>query len=231
MTSRRKVAMTKSTELQFTFSETELNHKKLKEAVRYYLAGKQWHVASKAMNFAEHYHTGTRKDGKTPEFDHQVRIAHFVRTLPDLMHPEETLATVFLHDVEEDYDVPPGEVGTLFGKQIAFSTDLVTKPDFKDKALNEQYLGVYFAQIGNDPIASIVKGGDRVHNLQTMIGTFGLEKQKAYIDEVKIYFLPMLKHARRLFPEQEAAYMNIKHMLVSQIELIEAIHEAIGEKN
>lgn len=217
--------MTKTNELMFT--KTLHTHKKLRAAIRYFLAGKEWHIALKAMNYAEHYHTGTRKDGVTPEFDHQIRIAHFVRTLPDLMYPQETLATVFLHDVEEDYDIPPGEVGTLFGKQIAFSTRAVTKPSFNNKELAEQYLDVYFAGIGNDPIASIVKGGDRVHNLQSMIGTFDLEKQKSYIAEVKTHFLPMLKRARRLFPEQEAAYENIKHMLVSQIELIEAIHGAL----
>lgn len=220
MTRERKDAMTNELRITMTLHE----HKKLRSAVRYYLAGKQWHIASKAMNFAEHYHTGTRKDGKTPEFDHQVRIAHFVRTLPDLMYPQETLATVFLHDVEEDYDVPPGEVEKLFGVRIAFSNALLTK-QFKDKV----FLPSYFDGIKNDSIASIVKGADRVHNLQSMIGPFDLEKQKAYIDEVKVYFLPMLKHARRLFPEQEAAYMNIKYMLVSQIELIEAIHGAIAE--
>ena len=216
--------MTKSDELWM--SETLYTHKKLRSTLRYYLAGKGWHIALKAMNFAEHYHTGTRKDGEIPEFDHQVRIAHFVRTLPDLLYPEETIAAVFLHDVEEDYDVPIGEVEKLFGEQIAFSTGLVTKR-LKDKGLSEAYNEVYFAGIRNDPIASIVKGGDRVHNLQTMIDVFDLEKQKTYVKEVKEHFLPMLKYARRLFPEQEAAYMNIKHMLVSQIELIEAMHRAM----
>jgi hypothetical protein len=35
-----------------------------------------------------------------------------------------------------------------------------------------------------------------------------------------------LKEARRLFPKQEPAYENIRHVLVSQIELLRAVHRA-----
>lgn len=59
-----------------------------------------------------------------------------------------------------------------------------------------------------------------------MVGVFKIEKQKAYIQEVFDLFLPMLKKARRLFPHQVNAYENIKHILQSQIELIQAIHQA-----
>ena len=59
-----------------------------------------------------------------------------------------------------------------------------------------------------------------------MVYVFTMNGQKHYIKEVKEHFLPMLKVARRLFPEQETSYENIKHMLVSQVELIEAIHKA-----
>ena len=207
-------------ELYYTFSETEYNHKKLRLALGAYLGGKGWHSALKAFNFAEQFHTGTRKDGKTPEFDHQVRIALYVTTLPELIYPEETITTVFLHDTPEDYDVGHDEIESKFGKMVSVSTELVTKFHRGTK----KHPNEYFREIAKDPIASIVKGADRIHNLQSMVGTFDIEKQKRYMDEVKVHFLPMLKTARRLFPEQRNAYENIKHMLVSQIELIEAIH-------
>jgi hypothetical protein len=66
-----------------------------------------------------------------------------------------------------------------------------------------------------------------MHNLQTMVGVFTFEKQKTYIVEVRVLFLPMLKAARRNFPQQVLAYENIKHVLLSQIELIEAMHVAV----
>ena len=202
------------------FSETLFRHKKLRSAMRYYLQGRKYHNALKAMNFAEAHHNGTRKDLITPEFDHQVRIAHFIRTLPDLMFPEETIATVFLHDTPEDYDVGHEEIELKFGEMVSISTELVTKVHRGTK----KHMPTYFDEIAGDPIASIVKGGDRVHNLQSMVGVFDEKKQLQYMDEVKRFFLPMLKQARRNFPEQEAAYENLKHMLVSQLQLLEVIH-------
>ena len=203
-------------------NETLYNYKKLRVTLRYYLSGKGWHNALKAMNFAEQYHTGTRKDGKTPEFEHQIKIGLYVVTLPFLLYPEETLATVFLHDVAEDYDVEFTELESLFGSKVAKATELVTKVHKGNKKTPESY----FSEIAKDPIASIVKGADRIHNLQGMVGVFTMNGQKHYIKEVKERFLPMLKAARRLFPEQELSCENIKHMLCSQVELIEAIHSA-----
>jgi hypothetical protein len=59
-----------------------------------------------------------------------------------------------------------------------------------------------------------------------MVGVFTIEKQRDYIQETQDYILPALKEARRRFPRQEPAYENIKHMLKSQIELLQAAHSA-----
>ena len=75
-------------------------------------------------------------------------------------------------------------------------------------------------------IASVVKGADRIHNVQTMIDVFTYEKQKEYIRETQEFIVPMLKEARRRFPRQEPAYENIQHVLVSQAELLQAVHNA-----
>jgi (p)ppGpp synthase/HD superfamily hydrolase len=91
---------------------------KLHISLRYWILGRGYNVAARAMDFAEKHHTGTRKDGVTPEFAHQVAIAHYIRTLPDLVYPEETLATIFLHDVVEDYDVPLTELSGKFGRVL-----------------------------------------------------------------------------------------------------------------
>ena len=53
-----------------------------------------------------------------------------------------------------------------------------------------------------------------------MPGVFTPEKQHEYIVECETWIIPMLKLARRKFPEQEPAYENLKRMLTSQIELL-----------
>lgn len=190
-------------------------YEKIKLSLRYYLLGKGWYVAVAALEFGESIHTGMRKDGVTPEFEHQVRIAHYLRTL-DLMYPEQTIAAALLHDVREDYNIPDYEFVRRFGQEITTACILLDK--------NGKDISAYFRDIAGNPIASPTKGGDRIHNLQTMVGVFKREKQLAYVEEVRSEFFPMLKNARRNFPQQERAYENIKHMLESQIELIEVIN-------
>lgn len=216
----KKISMKTKPNGELYISETLFRHKKLRSAMRYYLQGRGFYIALKAMNFAEVHHNGTRKDLVTPEFDHQVRIAHFIRTLPDLIYPEETIATVFLHDTPEDYAVGHEEIEMRFGSMVSVATELVTKVHRGIK----KHMPTYFDEMAKDPIASIVKGGDRIHNLQSMLGVFDDKKQQQYMTEVRTFFLPMLKQARRNFPEQEAAYENLKHMLVSQLQLLEVIH-------
>ena len=197
---------------------------KLKIAMRYWLLGMSekdpmYMVALKAMEYAAEFHRNTRKDGITPEYMHQMEIAHYVRTLHNsILYPAETIAATFLHDVAEDYDVGFEEIREKFGDIITNAVILLTKKHRGEKKTYD----IYFGGMSKNPIASIVKGSDRINNLQSMIGVFTVEKQKSYIQEVETYFLPMLKQARRSFPEQEMAYENIKLMLESQCELISA---------
>ncbi|MCE6958063.1 HD domain-containing protein [Cereibacter sphaeroides] len=193
-------------------------------SLRYWLQGKGFHMALEAMDFAKGFHTGLRRDGVTPEFDHQVSIGHYVRTLESsLIFAEQTFATIFLHDVREDFDVPDAEIRNRFGDRVADAVDAMTKT-FRGV---KRPAAEVFQRIGDDPRASVAKGADRGHNHRSMVGVFSLEKQVEYLAETKEFFLPMLKRARRAFPRQEPAYENIKHVLTGEIELIEAIHAAM----
>jgi (p)ppGpp synthase/HD superfamily hydrolase len=192
--------------------------------LRQYLAGAQYFDALKAMQFASTYHTGLRKGGD-PEFDHQISISLYALTLKDVMFREEVIATIMLHDIREDYHVTDAEVRALFdpgafADRVSRGTENMTK-EWRGVKKDEVAL---FDAMAEDPVASIGKGCDRIHNFQSMVGVFTPEKQLSYIDEGKRLFLPMLKKARRNFPKQALAYENIKHVLTTQIELIEAIH-------
>ncbi len=200
---------------------TKFNKDKL--VLRQQLIGAGFFDALVAMEFADKFHSGLRKDGVTPEFQHQVSIALYALTLPLLRFPEEVIATIMLHDVREDFSVSHGDILALFGdavkaERIAQAVDRMTKT-FRGVKRSETEL---FALMADDPIASIAKGCDRIHNLQSMIGVFSLPKQTQYIGEARDLFLPMLKTARRNFPYQVRAYENIKFVLTSQMELIEA---------
>jgi (p)ppGpp synthase/HD superfamily hydrolase len=196
---------------------------KRKLALRSWLQGRRYFKALEAMELAESMHKGVRKDGITPEFDHPVSVAIYVRTLPDLLYPEETLVAALSHDLGEDYNVSQDYVTQRWGSLVGNAFEALTKVRNGIKKNPEQVK----LDIGGCPIASIVKPSDRGHNQGAMVGVFTIPKQKSYIVETKEEILPVLKIAKRRFPQQEAAYENMKHLLMTQIALIEAVHAAV----
>jgi (p)ppGpp synthase/HD superfamily hydrolase len=197
-------------------------YEKAELTFRYWCIGKGYVRTLKAMEFGKEKHNGYRKDGKTLEFYHQLCICQYIRTLPGLLDMERCLTDGLLHDTVEDKDVTLKEISDLFGADIALDMGLLSKEVEGVK----KPLALYFSQIETNAHTSIVKGADRVHNHQSMVGVFTFPKELSYIAETENDILPMLKAARRSFPEQEAAYENIKYMLNCQIELVRAIHEA-----
>lgn len=198
-------------------------YNKLFISMRYWLLGREYYRSLEALEFASTFHTGVRKDGITKEYAHQLAAGHYLKTIVTKLElPEETLAAVFLHDLSEDYNVPIEEIETRFGSAIAEPVWLLTKV-FRGERKSDE---AYYRDIASSKVASVVKGADRIHNVQTMVGVFTLEKQQAYIRETKDFVLPALKEARRRFPKQEPVYENMKHVLTSQLELIEAVHRA-----
>lgn len=195
-------------------------------AMRYWLLGKGYYVALDALEFASQLHTGLRKDGTTREFAHQLAIGRYTRSIAStLQSPEDTLATVFLHDASEDHAVSQEELTERFGATVAHAVWVLTK-QFRGQRTPD---ALYYEEIADSAIASVVKGADRIHNIQTMVGVFTREKQRSYIEETETHVLPMLKRARRRFARQEAAYENVQHVLVSQIDLLRAALDAPNE--
>lgn len=197
--------------------------------LRSWLLGKEWWAAHAAMEFAHRHHTGLRKDGETPEFHHQIQIALNARTLvPFFIHPQETVAVCFLHDVIEDSkDISRRDIEREFGEPIATACELLAK---KQRNSKKSYVD-YFTDLATDPIASVVKGLDRCHNIWTMRGVFDRQKRQDYVDEIDRWFLPMLKAARKRFPQQEPSYQNIAQQLRSMRDIYRWAHSEMDASN
>ena len=146
--------------------------------MRAYLAGKNYFMAARALEFARARMQGCRKDGITPEFHHPLAVARWIRTLPPLLYSEETIAASFLHDLlEDDPTVTLKILQENFGELVATSVWILSK---KQRGLVKSP-DLYFEGLAQDPIASVVKGADRIHNIHTMWNVFTPEKQKAYL--------------------------------------------------
>ena len=199
-------------------------------SLRYWMAGRNFHLALRALDPNRRLFHGLRKDGATPEFDHHVCQAHFVRTLPNVLFMEETLASVFFHDSPEDHGLSFQEIRHLyadaptFGDRVANAVQRLTKT-WRGQAVEAS---VIFPAMAECPIASLNKGVDRIHNQQSMVGVFTPAKQRLYLQETEEFILPMLKAAAQRFPEQEEAYKILRTVLKMQGALIDVQLRSLG---
>lgn len=174
-------------------------------ALKHYLIGRDYVLALRALGAAELYHTGMRKDNKTPELHHQVRICFNIINLRGVSNEELCLAGALLHDVIEDYDVPQNVLAKLCGDEMAECAWRLDKRNGFD--------------LSTCPICSIIKGADNADNVLSMTGVFNVEKMRSYIKRTQTEILPMLKRASKLFPEQQLAYSSLSSLLKKQIQL------------
>jgi (p)ppGpp synthase/HD superfamily hydrolase len=198
------------------------NYEKMKVSLRYWLLGKGFFKAVEAMNFAEKYHNGLRKNG-AHEFSHQVSQAHLARTIiQHLRYKEETFIVIFLHDICEDKGITFEEIDRLFGPIVGAAVRLITKVYKGEKKDNK----LYYFDMGECPLTSVCKIIDRINNLMTMLGGFKPEKRISYITETRDFTIPMAKTAKRNFPDQEGAYENLKFIMMNQIQLYDALDKS-----
>jgi (p)ppGpp synthase/HD superfamily hydrolase len=194
-------------------------YQKLSITLKSYLKGKGYHKALEAFEFAKERHPGFRKDGKTPNFQHQIEICLFLITLKEIEFEEETIIAGLLHDVREDADVEHIVIKKLFGKRVADAVEKLTK-EFNGIKKDTQE---YFNQIALCPIASLVKLADRIHNVSSMVGVFTIPKQDHYVFEIKEYFFPLIKKARNNFPQQHMSYHAMGTFLKNMCKTVEAV--------
>lgn len=201
--------------------EQELIENKPMIALRYRLLGMaaidpRWYSAVRALEFAVEKHEGQMRKNGGKYIAHPVAATNYVLTLSGLINPVAAVAVTVMHDVGEDCGVSSQEFVDEFGSEIGDGVYAMSKViDGRAKTLEE-----YAEGLARCKLASIAKPADRIHNQSTMHGAFSATKQLAYVEEATNLILPVIKRARRKFPQQEAAYENCKLVLRSQIDMV-----------
>lgn len=197
-------------------------YQKVSITLKSYLKGKGFNKALEAFEFGRENHsklgTGFRKDGITPNFQHQIEICLFLTTLKEVADEETVIIAGLLHDVREDAHIEDEVIAHKFGRKAADAVEKLTK-EFKGIKKSPES---YFDILATCPIASLVKLADRIHNFSSMVGVFTIPKQEHYVFEVKEYFLPLVKKARNNFPHQHMSYHAMGTFLKCMCKPIEA---------
>lgn len=178
-------------------------------AAREYMKGARCFTAIRAMEFASTIHTGTRKDG-TPEFGHQMGIAHYLRTLGMVnAMTDYALAAAFFHDLVEDYpQVQRSRLVAATNDAVVTMAECLSKNGLTESEYMGRLIDFHMGVGELDHLPALIKGADRIHNLSTANGGFSAAKIVEYVAESRATILPMLKTVQRRFPEYDNAFEN-----------------------
>lgn len=145
-------------------------------------------LLKKAFVFSRDAHfTQTRIEG-TPYIGHPLSVADI---LADMKMDASTIAAGLLHDTIEDTSTTTKDLKEIFGREIAFLVDSVTKLsriEFKTKeeAQAENFRKMLLA-MSEDIRVIIIKFADRLHNLRTLQFLPENKRQRIATETLDIY--------------------------------------------
>lgn len=133
---------------------------------------------------AEAHRNQTRKTG-LPYILHPLAVALVV---VDEMRQSDVsiICAALLHDVVEDTPHTIEEIESLFGKDVAFLVNAVTKPN-KKQVDNFQHI---LESVKGDIRVLLLKISDRLHNMRTLSG-LRPQKQWKIASETQFFFAPL----------------------------------------
>lgn len=149
-----------------------------------------------AIDFAAKAHEGQKRKSGEPYIIHPLSVAD---TLIDWGMDIDSVLAGVLHDTVEDTEATLDEIENLFGRDVAFLVDGVTKVSQARAGMRdlESYLpqtkdnlSKLLIAVGQDVRVIIIKLADRLHNLSTL-QYMSKEKQKKIARESLEVFAPV----------------------------------------
>ncbi len=126
-------------------------------------------VIRRAYAYASEHHEGQMRKSGEPYIGHPVEV---MDVIADLRLDVASLCAGLLHDTVEDTDATIDEIRELFGEDVAFLVDGVTKLTKIDFNTREEAQAANFRKMiiamSRDLRVILVKLSDRLHNMRTL---------------------------------------------------------------
>ena len=126
-------------------------------------------VLEKAFKLADDKHTEQKRKSGEPFIIHPVAVATMLAEM-DMDMP--SIVAGMLHDVIEDTPVTTDEMREMFGEEITYLVDGVTKlkriPTSTKEELQAENLRKMFLSMASDIRVIVIKLVDRLHNMRTL---------------------------------------------------------------
>ncbi len=148
-------------------------------------------LIKRAYVFSREAHCSQKRIEGTPYISHPLAVADI---LAEMKMDVLTIAAGLLHDTIEDTGTTKEELEDMFGKEIAFLVDSLTKLSrlqfrTKQEAQVENFRKMLLA-VAEDIRVIMIKFADRLHNMRT-IQFLPQEKQRAIAEETLEIYAPI----------------------------------------
>lgn len=173
------------------FKDRDVEFKHLIDTIHSYLPKAKCDDVTKAYQLAEEAHKDQRRVSGEPYILHPLAVAQI---LADMKIDTTTITASLLHDVVEDTSYTLDDLKKMFGKEVAFLVDGVTKLSRlnyrtkEDQQLNS--MRKMFLAMAKDVRVVVIKLADRLHNMRTL-RYMRSDKQKRIAQETLEIFAPL----------------------------------------
>lgn len=173
------------------FKDKDVEFKHLIDTIHSYLPKARCDDVTKAYQLAEEAHKDQRRVSGEPYILHPLAVAQI---LADMKIDTTTITASLLHDVVEDTSYTLDDLKKMFGKEVAFLVDGVTKLSRlnyrtkEDQQLNS--MRKMFLAMAKDVRVVVIKLADRLHNMRTL-RYMRSDKQKRIAQETLEIFAPL----------------------------------------
>jgi GTP pyrophosphokinase len=145
-------------------------------------------VLKHAYHFSSEAHSSQKRIEGSPYIEHPVAVASI---LADMKMDTATIVTGLLHDTIEDAAKTRKEIKELFGEEIAFLVESVTKLSkivfkTKEEAQAENFRKMLSA-MSEDVRVMLIKFADRLHNIHTLEFLPESKQQRIASETLEIY--------------------------------------------
>src|ERR1700722_15378681 len=187
----------------------------LVESVKSYDPSADEDLLNRAYVFAMKAHGIQKRDSGEDYFIHPLEVAGI---LVGMRLDVATVATALLHDTVEDTLATLDEIEKLFGKEVAFLVDGVTKLsqiEFQsDKAKQAENFRKLLIAMSSDIRVLLIKLADRLHNMRTLNFVQSEEKRIQVAQETMEIYAPLAERIglREVKDElQNLAFAQLHH--------------------
>ena len=183
-----------------------------------------------AYELAAKAHSDQRRKSGEPFIMHPIAVAAIVAE--ELELGDNPVISAFLHDVVEDTAYTVEDIRAMFGDDVAFLVDTVTKRK-KDSYEHSKQVDNYrqiLESVHYDIRALLIKLADRLHNMRTL-DSMRPDKQMKIAGETDYFYAPLANRLGLYHIKTELENLSFRYRCPRDYAIIESMLEEERERD